>query len=158
MTLNDIGDYKNRLLNMILDSNEVGELLTNGKFDPNDAEDLIYKNIFPFLYVEDVQTTTQTYVCIEVDVPRTMDFTFKDMKVIVWCYCHKNIMKYRKKGYKGTRSDILSTMVDNLLNSSNNFGLGRLKLQSATYFSPGQKFYGRQLIYECAEFNIEKKI
>ena len=98
------------------------------------------------------------YICLEVDIPRTIDFTYKDMKITVWCYCHKGIMRYSYKGYLGTRADILSDMVDRLLNSSNNYGPGRLRLQSSTYFSPSKDFYGRQLIYSCPEFNINQKL
>ena len=159
MTLKDIGKYKHRLLSIIVNSKDICEAILGVNYnEENVDEELIYNNIFPYLYIDDTQTEQKSYICIEVDVPRTMDFTYKDMKIIVWCYCHKGIMKYSKKGYSGTRSDILSDMVDRLLNSSNNFGLGRLKLQSCTYFSPSKEFYGRQLIYSCPEFNIEKKL
>lgn len=158
MTLKDIGEYKAKLLNMISDNEDIGELILGEKYDKDNSDEMLYENLFPFLFVQDVQTVTKSYLCIEVDVPRTIDFTFKDMKVIVWCYCHKDIIKYNKRGYKGTRVDILSDMVDRMLNSSNKFGLGRLHLQSATYFSPALKFYGRQLIYNCSEFNIKNKL
>lgn len=158
MTLKDIGVYKNRLLSAIIQSKDVCELILGNDYsDTNIDEQLIYKNVFPYLYVDETQTKQESYICIEVDVPRTMDFSFKDMKIIIWCYCHKDIMKYSKKGYLGTRADILSDIVDRFLNGSNNFGLGRLKLQSCTFISPGKEYYGRQLIYSCSEFNIDKK-
>ena len=91
-------------------------------------------------------------------MPRTQDFTYKDMKIDVWCYCHKDIMRYSKKGYLGTRADILSDMVDRLLNSSNDYGIGRLKLQSCVPLNVSKTYYGRHLTYTCAEFNIEKRM
>lgn len=159
MTLKDIGNYKGEVMSTILKSEDIGKLILGKAYNPNTAQDdLLYTNVFPYLYVNDTQTETKSYVCFEVDVPRTMDFTYKNMKVIVWCYCHKEIMKYSHKGYRGTRADILTDMVDRLLNSSNKFGLGRLELQSANYFQPSKGFYGRQLVYSCAEFNIDKKL
>lgn len=159
MTLKDVGKYKNRLLSIIVNSNDICEvILGSGYNKENVDEQLIYSNIFPYLYIDDTQTEQKSYIGVEVDVPRTMNFTYKDMRITIWCYCHKGIMKYSKKGYSGTRSDILSDMVDRLLNSSNNFGLGRLKLQSCTYLSPSKDYYGKQLIYSCAEFNIEKRL
>ena len=159
MTLKDIGTYKNRLLSAIIQSEDVCETILGKDYDDTDVdEQLIYHNIFPYLYIDETQTKQESYICIEVDVPRTMDLAYKDMRIIVWCYCHKGIMKYSKKGYLGTRADILSDMVDRFLNSSNDFGLGRLKLQSSTYFSPSKDYYGRQLIYSCPEFNIDKKL
>lgn len=159
MTLKDIGKYKNRLFSVILQSEDIAELMLGNNYDKENIDDLLmYKHVFPYLYVDNTQTEQQSYICLEVEVPRTMDFTYKDMKIIIWCYCHKGIMQYSKKGYLGTRSDILSDMVDRLLNSSNNFGLGRLKLQSCTYFSASKDFYGKQLIYSCPEFNISEKL
>lgn len=159
MTLKDIGVYKNRLLTTIMSSEDVCELILGKGYDKTDVdEQLIYKHVFPYLYVDETQTEVKTYICMEVSVPRTMDFTYKDMKVDIWCYCHKNIMKYSKKGFLGTRSDILSDMVDRLLNSSNNYGIGRLKLQSCVPLNISTNYYGRHLTYGCAEFNIETKI
>lgn len=159
MTLKDIGIYKNRLLTTIMNSEDVCELILGKGYDKvNVDEKLIYKYVFPYLYVDDTQTETKTYVCIEVSVPRTMDFTYKDMQIDVWCYCHKGIMKYSKKGFLGTRADILSDMIDRLLNSSNNYGLGRLKLKSCSPLNISKTHYGRHLVYTCAEFNIENKI
>lgn len=159
MTLKDIGVYKNRLITTIIKSEDICELILGEGYDKTDVDEkLTYKNIFPYLYVDETQTETKTYICIEVSVPRTYDFTYKDMKVDIWCYCHKDIMEYRKKGFSGTRSDILSDMVDRLLNSSNNYGIGRLKLQSCIPINISKTHYGRHLTYSCAEFNIENKI
>lgn len=159
MTLKDIGIYKNRLLSTIVNSEDICELILGKDYDKTNVDKkLIYKNVFPYLYVDETQTKQESYICIEVDVPRTIDFSFKDMKIIIWCYCHKSIMKYSKKEYLGTRADILSDMVDRFLNSSNDFGIGRLKLQSCTTISSSKEHYGRQLIYSCSEFNIDKKL
>jgi hypothetical protein len=128
-------------------------------YDKTDVDEkIMYKNVFPYLYVDDTQTGVKTYVCVEVSVPRTHDFTYKNMKVDIWCYCHKDIMKYSKRGYLGTRADILSDIIDRLLNSSNNYGIGRLKLESCMPIDISKSHYGRHLTYSCAEFNIEKKM
>ncbi len=159
MTLKDIGTYKNRLLTTIVKSEDVCELILGKNYDKTNVDEkLIYENIFPYLYVDDTQTSVKTYIGIEVSVPRTQNFTYKDMKIDVWCYCHKDIMKYSKKGFLGTRADILSDMVDRLLNSSNNYGIGRLKLQSCVPLNVSKSHYGRHLTYTCVEFNIEKRM
>ena len=76
MTLKDIGVYKNRLLTTIMNSDDVCEVILGTGYDKTDVdEQLIYKHIFPYLYVDDTQTEAKTYVCIEVSVPRTHDFT-----------------------------------------------------------------------------------
>ena len=159
MNLKDVGKYKSNLISAILASNDICELMLGTGYNKETLDTtLTYKYLFPYLYVDKTQTEVKSYVCIEVDVPRTLDFSFKDMKIIVWCYSHKDCMKYSAKGYLGTRADILADMIDRLLNSSRDFGIGRLKLNSATYFMPSPKYYGRQLIYSCTEFNIDSKL
>ena len=159
MTLKDIGVYKNRLLTTIMKSEDICELILGEGYDDTDVDEkLLYNHIFPYLYVDDVQTDAKTYFCVEVSVPKTHDFTFKDMTIDIWCYCHKDIMKYSKKGFLGTRSDIGSDMIDRLLNGSNKYGLGRLKLESCLPLSISRTHYGRHMTYKCIEFNIEKKL
>ena len=159
MTLKDVGTYKNRIATILCNNKDVYDIILGRDYNEEIAQnELLYKHIFPYLYIDETQTKQESYICIEVDIPRTMDFTYKQMKVIVWCYCHRGIMKDSKKGYSGTRSDILADAVDRLLNSSNDFGLGRLKLESATPLTSSKEYYGRQLVYSCAEFNIDKKL
>jgi hypothetical protein len=159
MTLKDIGVYKNRLITTIIKSDDICELILGENYDKTDIDEkIIYNNVFPYLYVNGVQDEVKTYICIEVSVPKTYDFTYKNMEIDIWCYCHKDIMQYHKKGYLGTRADILSDMVDRLLNSSNDYGIGRLKLQSCEPLNVSMYHYGRHLTYSCAEFNIENKI
>lgn len=159
MTQNDIGKYKKEIISTLVENEDIAKLILGNKYNKETAsEDLLYEHIFPYLYVDDVQEHTDSYICVEIDVPRTMGATFKQMNVIVWCYCHKDIMKYSKKGYSGTRADILTTMVDDLLNTSREFGVGRLMLTSNNYMKPHTNYYGRALVYSCPEFNVDKKL
>ena len=162
MTLRDIGVYKNRILTTIVKSDDICDLILGDDYNRDNKEDidtkLIYEYIFPYLYIDDEQTSAKTYVCIEVSVPRTHDFTYKDMQIDILCYCHKDIMQYYKAGYSGTRADIITDMVDRLLNSSNNYGVGRLKLKSVVPANVSKTHYGWHMIYTCAEFNIDKKL
>lgn len=161
MTLKDVGIYKSRLVSFILLSDDICELLLGKDYNKETVDDdLIYKYVFPYLYVNDTQVETKSYICMEVDVPRVANFSFKDMKIIIWCYCHKDkdYMRYSKKGFLGTRADILTDMLDRKLQSSREFGIGRLQLNSATYLTIGDKYYGKQLIYSCSEFNLDNKL
>ncbi len=159
ITLNDIGIYKDRIFYKIIRDKDIGRQLLGDIYNEETvAVDLPYHHIYPYLYIDGTQTETKSYICIEIDVPRTSDFTYKDMKVIIWVCTHKDLMKCSVKGYSGTMVDVLSTMIDNLLNSSRNFGIGRLKLESSTYIKPNNTYYGRQLIYNCSEFNLKDKL
>lgn len=163
--LRDIGVYKQRLLSAIQSSNDIMELMLGKNFtdeqvygNNDDVNDfgIVYKQIFPYLYIDDTQKSVKSYLCIEVDIPRVPTATIKDMKIIIWAYCHKSYMKYYKDGFIGTCTDILSDMVERELQDSEKFGIGKLHLESATYFSPSKEYYGRQLIFSTSDFKYKR--
>lgn len=156
--LKDMGSYKNTLLSALINSDDICELLFNKKpYGEDDVENLVYTQIFPYLYIDETQTEVMTYLCFEVDMPRIPTGTVKDMKLIIWAYCHKDTMKYSKKGYSGTKVDILADMVESQLRESDKFGIGKLQLLSCTYFSPNSKYYGKQLVYNMPDFKISNR-
>lgn len=155
--LKDMGSYKSTLLSYFVNCDEICELMFNkNPYTEEDVDNLIYSQIYPYLYVDDTQDETLSYLCIEVSVPRIPTGTIKDMKLIIWAYCHKDSMKYSKKGYSGTKADILADMVERILRDSNKFGIGKLQLLSCEHFFPNNKYYGRQLIYNIPDFRISK--
>lgn len=154
--LKDIGSCKQRLLTAVVNDDDIcGLLLDKKSYTEDDVDGLMYTQIFPYLYTDETQTETLTYLCFEVDVPRFSSGTVKDLKMIVLAYCHKGIMKYSKKGYYGTRVDILADMVERKLRDSYDFGIGKPELVSVTNFFPNNKYYGRQLVYNIPEFKIK---
>lgn len=156
--LKDIGSYKNKLLSAFIASKDICDLMMFGidSYTEEDIENLIYTQIYPYLYTDDTQDDVLPYLCIEIDVPRIPTRTIKDMKLIVWAYAHKKCMKYSKKGYIGTRVDILADMVERQLRDSDKFGIGKLQLESVTYFFPSKIHYGKQLIFTIPDFKISK--
>ena len=166
VVLKDIGLIKNRILPLLLNSNDVMEIIlgkgyTNEQVWGNDDNDedygIVYRQVFPYLYIDDTQTEVLSYLCYEVDVPRIPTGTIKEMKIIVWAYCHKDCMKYSKKGFLGTRADILADAVERVLCDSNKFRIGKLHLDSVTYLnSVNKEYYGRQLIFTVPDFKAKQ--
>lgn len=153
--LKDIGSYKTNLMLAFQNSEDICELLFNKQpYTSSDVKKLPYSQMFPYLYIDETQTETKSYICVEVDVPRIPTNTIKDMKVFIWAYCHKSVMKYSKKGYTGTRADILADMIERLLRESDKFGIGKLQLQNVEHFFPNKEYYGRQMIYHMPDFKI----
>lgn len=162
--LNDIGLCKQKLLTAFVNSNEICELLFNKKqYTEEDVENLIYTQVFPYLYTDETQTETLTYLCFEIDVQsssnnKTMSGTIKNLKMIIFAYCHKDIMDYHKEGYYGTRVDILANMAERQLRDSYDFGIGKPELVSVTNLFPNNNYYGRQLVYNVPEFKIKGRV
>ena len=156
--LKDIGLYKNRLISSLLKNSDICDAIVMKDFyNETDIDNLTYTQVFPYLYVDDTQKEVLPYMCIEVNIPRIPTNTIKDMQVIMWVYSHKECMRYSKKGYLGTRVDILSDMITQELMDSDKFGIGKLTLQSVRYIFPNNKYYGRELIFNTSDFKIKDK-
>lgn len=153
--IRDIGSYKNHLITLLQNSQEICELLLGDNYSDEDVDNMVYDQLYPYLYVDETQTEVKSYLCFEVDIPRIATATIKDMKIIIWAYCHKACMKYAVKGYLGTRVDILADMVERVFHDSRDFGIGKLRLESVTYFFPNSKYYGRQMIYTIPDFAVK---
>ena len=137
--LKDIGTCKSAIINSFLDDTEIMEVMLGKKFTDEQVENIVYNQVFPYLYIDETQTETKTYICCEVNVPRIPTNTIKDMTITIWVFCHKDIMKYSKKGYRGTRTDILADMIERNLRDSDEFGIGKVHLDSVTCISPNTK-------------------
>lgn len=156
VVLKDIGVYKNRLVSAILNSNNIIQLLLNkDTYSDEEVDDLMYTQIFPYLYVDGTQLEVLSYLCLEVNVPRIPTTTIKDIQIIIWAYCHKDCMKYSKKGFLGTRADILADMVERELRDSDRFGIGKLRLTSVSHFFPNNKYYGREMRFTIPDFKVK---
>lgn len=159
--LKDIGKCKSAITNALLKNSDIMELLLGKNYTLQQKNHVVYQQIFPYLYVDETQIETKSYICYEVNVPRIPTATIKDVTICIWCFCHKDIMQvsgYTKNGYHGSddRVDILADMVEETLRDSDDFGIGKLHLDSVSYVYPNKITYGRQLIYTIADFKYGK--
>lgn len=154
--LKDMGTYKDQLISTFANDADICELLLNKQtYTEDDAGKLMYTQIFPYLYTDKDQADVLSYLCFEVDVAKIATNTIKDMKLIIWSYCHKDIMQYSKEGYSGTRVDILCDMVERQIRDYYKLGIGKAELVSVTNFSPNDKYYGKQIVYNIPDFKIK---
>lgn len=156
--LKDIGRYKNRIMSHILSSDDICKALLDKKeVSDDDKDNLIYNQIFPYLYVDETQNDVKSYVCIEVNIPVAPNNTTKRLQIVVWAYSHKKCMNYHKKDYFGTRPDIISDMIERSLCDATDLGIGKIALQTATYFFPTNHYYGRQMVFTTSDFKVKER-
>ncbi|MBC5688213.1 hypothetical protein H8S37_04625 [Mediterraneibacter sp. NSJ-55] len=157
--LKDLGLYKNKLISMLINSSEIYDALCENNSTYTDSSELIFSQIYPYLYVDETQTEVLTYICVETSVPRIPTGTIKDVKLIIWVYSHKEDMKYHVADYVGTKVDIVSDIVERIISSEENcyrFGIGKPELINVDYFFPQNKYYGRQMIYNIPDFKVKE--
>ena len=62
------------------------------------------------------------------------------------------------KGVKGNRKDNLLRQIDLLLNNSDEFGIGRLSLQSVNVASVPKPYTSSMLTYSTSDFSRNRKV
>ncbi len=166
--LRDLPLIKSDVISALLANPDICTILMDRKIvsdsglvaaDPDiDDEKLVYKNIWPYLYIDDTQTEAQSYICVESALSGMGSRTIKNIELTIWVQCHRDIMEYTHKGYLGTRIDILTDMVEQTLRehiSNKRVGIGHFEIRSARHFFPHNKYYGRELILTVPEFNVK---
>lgn len=153
--LKDIGSDKTRMIKAFLDNKDLMECLLGENYTEAQFGNVVYDQIFPYLYVTETQTATKSYVCFETDPERESN-TIQTSPIEIWVYCHKDIMKCEKEGYLGTRADILADMVERSVRDLD-LGIGKLNFVKAPHFFPSSQYYGRRMFFKVSDFKYKKK-
>lgn len=156
MHLEELYDYKNKLVQDLCSNPDVVRLVTGNPEASVPNHDLPYTQIFPYEFVPETVDDGQTYICLEVDIPSVPNRTFYLPVVYVWIFTHKSRMRVQTERGGGVLVDELSAVVDKMLNGSRYYGLGTLELDSAPHFKPVNDYLGRALIYAAKDFNRPK--
>lgn len=152
--LKDVGLIKNNIISYLLDSDDFCQLILNKKtVSEEDKENLVYTQIFPYLYVNETQLESLVYCCIEV-VPYLRD-TIKSMQITILLFTDKDKMKYSKRDYLGTRIDIGADMIERILCNTYEFGIGKLELSNVRYTFPCPGYYGREITFYVPDFKVK---
>ena len=162
--LDEIIDYKKTIINKIGLSKDVVALLTDNPLidmDSDVAYDVFDKNLYDYNYVDDTQTADTSLVMVDVEVPSVPTGTIKDLYVFVQVVVPKAQMKLdvtKFNGVKGNRKDNLLRQIDLLLNNSEEFGLGGLKLESVRIAAVPDKYTSTLLTYSISDFARDRAV
>ncbi len=155
--LKELGTYKQQIISALSTSEDIKKLLLGENYENEDYEvdDELKKYIYPFLFTEGTQTNVQTYIFVEIFVPN-LGNSVKDVKVIVQILSHRVQIAYQKDGYIGTRPDICTQMIEEVLienkEVSQKFGIGKLTLTGVGILDTYTEYYGRILTFEVPNF------
>lgn len=156
LTTKERGEYKTRILNALLKSDNIKDLMFG------DKNDLTPKELFPefrnhinsHLFVDDTIKDTSTYIFFDVIMPR-MRPQVKSIQVLMYAICHRDILEnYSKEGYYGNRADILSEMIEEVLLDESivkEFGIGDLELDNVDIYN-STTFYGCIMSFSVHNF------
>ena len=114
--------YKNKLMSSIINSPELIALVNDSYIEDGeiiDANDLVYKQIFPFYYIPDTQTETLSYVIMKVNGLGVSGKIYNKAEVYICVMSHQDIMKVEDAN--GTRIDLMGEIIEDLFNGRDDF-------------------------------------
>ena len=149
--LDEVSLYKNRLAMSFCTSNDVTSLLRIQGDEDMSPQDFMYERVFPYAHVPDASEIGRCFLCFEIDVPSVKSNVIKTVEIKIYIMSHQNIL--RLSDGRGLRTDVLSAVVDKMLNGSDEYGVGTVELMSWRSFSPITGYYGRELKYRVQDIN-----
>lgn len=155
--IDELLNYSYKTRGMVLQNQQIMALIANDpNYDPEgDDVEQYEQQVKDHDYVDETSLTANAYVIIETEMHDRSSHTMKTMRLYVSVICSKKYMDLDPKlfrGYKGNRRDNIARLVNNLLQDSDEFGIGELHLISATIGSVPTGFTCRVLTYEVPSF------
>lgn len=149
----EIVRYKQQLTSLIINNAAVVKLINEPEI--TNPEDLIYHNIYDFVRVPETIDEEKTYICIKVDVPQVYrsSFLFKQLIISIYIISHQKQMITE---YGGTRIDLISALLDKMLNGRKDIGKKKLELISNIEDSVGSKHRCRIMKFKAEDINNSK--
>jgi len=149
-----IGEAKNKIIREFINDDAIIKAINPTHLDCN--EELVNKYIFNFHQNPTTVNDVKTFVTIQVHIPRQYSGSniLVDSNVEIWILSHEAHMKVSNiSKVTENRNDYLSKLIDNKLNGTSLFGIGKLKLKSNIEGSYQKDWLYRQMVFEVAEIN-----
>lgn len=156
ITIRERGEYKMRINNALLKSDNIRDLLLGDDQGSTKTETLLKfkEHVMSHLFIDETIKDTQTYIFFDVLIPQ-IEPRVKTVQVIMYAVCHRDILEnYYKSGYYGNRTDILSEMIEECLTDESivkEFGIGDIQLQQLDVYN-STTFYGCIMVFETKNF------
>lgn len=151
MQLQELFDYKNRMMYDLLTNKEIVKLIDPTIKNMDEAyERLAYKRVFPYDYIPDTIEDAGTYVCFDVDIQKVTNKTFLNPTIYIWLFTHKSQLRMSEGG---VRTDLLCAEIAEAINGSKYYGLGELDLYSVKRYAPISDYQGKIMMFLAKDFN-----
>lgn len=149
--------YKRKLLNSIVNSPELIKLINENYINEDgeceESENLTYKQIFPYYYIPDTQTNTQSYVIMKVNGLGIKNKIYNKAEVYICVISHQESMEV--EGSHGTRIDLMGEVIEELFNGRDDFGFGEMELISNIESEINTSHRCRILRFMVEDFNAD---
>lgn len=151
----ELSEYKLNIIRQFIKDEELVKLI-----DPHNEfeypDEMIYERLFPFARIPDTEEEVKTYITITIDVPSIGDKNdiVRNVTISIRAITHSDLMKVPSQN--GTRIDLISAKVDEILNESYDFGIGKVTLFSNTEHTLDFKHFYRELRFKTMDLNSRR--
>ena len=143
---------KDRVIELILSSQKIVDLIGDDAYKTAPAPNLLYKKVYPFIYIPDTIHSSSAILCVEANITSVKTDTVCDVELIIATMCHCDIMRTDF----GTRIDALADEVDDIINHSREFGIGKIvpsHRYPTDYTLPNYNYVCRKVKYTIPNYN-----
>ena len=182
MNFYELGNYKEKIMNMFVTNEDIVDLIMpiidddrfeladnflGGEFivieDGAETKIKLKGHCFDVPFIYGTISDDRNAIFIDSTISRADGESIKEVIMQIEIMCHKTNLKmerqdrvkYFKKGLSGNRLDMIVQAVGLQLNSSNDFGIGKLKIAPRnpvkSYFA-NEEYFGKVLTYTCEDF------
>lgn len=158
MPLTEILTYKHEAINKMKNSQQLLALLSNNpSIDPasDEAATVQEQCFFDYTFADDTFQSDRAVIFVEIDMTRNSSYQFKGLKISVSVVCNKGYADLTPslwKGYVGNRRDNICCIISDLLEDSDDFGIGDLQLTSAGPMGVPDGFTGYGMVFTAVDF------
>ena len=158
MSKSKIRAYKNEIISELCNDDEIINAL--GLNPDEDPDDLVWKRIYPHLWIPQTETDVKSYLLVEINIPErrtrygtTNNPVYVHPVIYFYILVHQEDMKLNLAGESGTRMDYLAELIENKYEGRRGFGLGQLTLKSNMASSINTTYRLRELVFEAVDFD-----
>lgn len=149
-----IREIKDRVIELILSDQTVVDLIADDEYKTAPAPGLMYRRVFPFLYIPETVDRASTLVCVEGNIINMRSDSVATVELIISVMCHADAMRTDF----GNRIDALADAIDDLINHTRQNGIGKVIPQQSRYptrtYLPNYGLVAREVKYEVSNFNF----
>lgn len=151
-----MGKYKENILFKLVDSENITKAIVNKNESYLDTSlsvdpiSLIYKNIFPYKRVPDINEETETFITLRVGGFKLINGIYKSGYIIFYVFTHNSLMK---TSYGMTRVDYIIGEIDELFNKATDIGGRNLIFDGMDEFDIHNNYSGSWIRYKIMDFN-----
>ena len=144
---------KDKLMQKILLSEQVVKLIDDKQYNTVPAIGLKYKKVFPYAYIPQTVDDAGSFICFQANISQVKTDTVCDIQLSVYVLCQCSVIETPQ----GCRHDLLADAVDDLINHSREFGIGKVTpyyRDPVTTTIPNYDYVCRKLMYTITDFNF----